>query len=108
MASHGDHRIVTHHRENAMGGLSTLIMRNYAIQRSLRLPLFLRPGLGAVAMILLGLFVGVLLSGPSYAQSRHDGSDPAVTVPELEDLAEVMADPAARKMLLSRILHLTQ
>jgi len=78
-------------------------MRNYAIQRSLRLPLFLRPGLGAVAMILLGLFVGVLLSGPSHAQSRHDGSDPAVTVPELEDLAEVMADPAARKMLLSRI-----
>jgi hypothetical protein len=39
-------------------------------------------------MILLGLFVGVLLSGPSHAQSRHDGSDPAVTVPELEDLAE--------------------
>jgi hypothetical protein len=54
-------------------------------------------------MVLLGLFVVVVLPGPSYAQSLHSDSDPAVTVPELEDLAEVMADPAARKMLLSRI-----
>ena len=52
---------------------------------------------------LFGLAVVFLLSGPFVAQAQQAEPAPAVTVQELEDLAAVMEDGAARKQLLSRI-----
>jgi len=72
-------------------------MNIYAIQRNLRLPSFLGASLGVSRF---SLFVVFLLSGPIFAQAEPA---PAVTVQELEDLAAVMEDEAAREQLLSRI-----
>jgi len=74
-----------------------------AIQWNLRLPSFLGAGLGASRFSLFGLFVVFLLSGPFFAQAQQAEPAPAVTVQELEDLAAVMEDEAAREQLLSRI-----
>ncbi len=68
-------------------------MNIYVIQWKLRLPRFL----GA------SLFVVFLLSASFSAQAQQAESAPAVTVQELEDLAEVMENEAAREQLLSRI-----
>ena len=65
-----------------------------------RLPCSPRAGLGPGWFSLFGLAVVFLLSGPFVAQAEPA---PAVTVQELEDLAAVMEDGAARKQLLSRI-----
>ena len=86
-------------------------MNIYAIQWNLRRPSFLGSGLGsglgaglgARRFGLFGLFVVFLLSGPVFAQAQQAESAPAVTVQELEDLAAVMEDEAAREQLLSRI-----
>ena len=74
-------------------------MNIYAIQWDLRLP----SCLGARRFSLLGLFVVYLLSSPFFAQAQQAEPAPAVTIEELEDLAAVMADEAAREQLLSRI-----
>ena len=87
-------------------------MNIYAIQwdlRNLRRPSFLGAGLGARRLGLFGLFVVFLLSGPFFARAQQvepaEPAEPAlaVTVQELEDLAAVMEDEAAREQLLSRI-----
>ncbi|MCH8155124.1 MAG: hypothetical protein IH786_07650, partial [Proteobacteria bacterium] len=78
-------------------------MNIYAIQWNLRLPSFLGAGLGASRFSLFGLFVVFLLSAPFFAQAQQAEPAPAVTVQELEDLAAVMEDEAAREQLLSRI-----
>ena len=62
-----------------------------------------RAGLGPGRFSLFGLAVVFLLSGPFVAQAQQAEPAPAVTVQELEDLAAVMEDGAARKQLLSRI-----
>ena len=49
------------------------------------------------------LFVVLLLSGPIFAQAQQVAPAPAVSVQELEDLAAVMEDEAAREQLLARI-----
>ena len=54
-------------------------------------------------MGLLGLLVVYLPSSPFFAQAQQAEPAPAVTIEELEDLAAVMADEAAREQLLSRI-----
>jgi small conductance mechanosensitive channel len=77
-------------------------MKDFAIQW-MRLPPFFGAGLGARRFGLFGLFVVFLLSGPVFAQAQQAEPAPAVTVQELEDLAAVMADDAARERLLSRI-----
>ena len=74
-------------------------MNIYAIQWKLRLP----SCLGARRFSLLGLFVVYLLSVPFFAQAQQAEPAPAVTIQELEDLAAVMEDEAAREQLLSRI-----
>ncbi len=78
-------------------------MNIYAIQWNLRLPSCLGVGLGASRFGLLGLFVVFLLSSPFFAQAQQAEPAPAVTIQELEDLAAVMEDEAAREQLLSRI-----
>jgi len=78
-------------------------MKIYAIQWTLRLPSFLGAGLGGRRFGLLGLLVVYLLSSPFFAQAQQAEPAPAVTIEELEDLAAVMADEAAREQLLSRI-----
>jgi len=78
-------------------------MKNSTAQRRLCLPSLLRPGLSARRLGLFGLFVVFLLSGPFLAQAQQAEPAPAVTVQELEDLAAVMEDEAAREQLLSRI-----
>lgn len=80
-----------------------LAMKNYTAQRRLWLPSVLRPKLGARRFGLFGLFVVFLLSGPFLAQAQQAEPAPAVTVEELEDLAAVMEDEAARERLHSRI-----
>ncbi|MEE8351819.1 MAG: mechanosensitive ion channel protein, partial [Rhodospirillales bacterium] len=67
------------------------------------MPSSLRAGLGPGRFSLFGLAVVFLLSGPFVAQAQQAEPAPAVTVQELEDLAAVMEDGAARKQLLSRI-----
>ena len=74
-------------------------MNIYAIQWKLRLPSCLGPR----RFSLLGLFVVYLLSAPFFAQAQQAEPAPAVTIQELEDLAAVMEDEAAREQLLSRI-----
>ncbi len=64
-----------------------------AIQLNSRLTSYLR-------VSLLGVF---LLWGANLAQAQQVESDPAVSVQELEDLAAVLDDEAAREQLLSRI-----
>ncbi len=59
--------------------------------------------MGARRFGLFGLFIVFLLSGPFLAQAQQAEPAPAVTVQELEDLAAVMEDEAAREQLLSRI-----
>jgi len=49
------------------------------------------------------LFVVFLLSGPFAAQAQQAEPTSAVTAQELEELAAVMEDEAAREQLLSRI-----
>ena len=71
-------------------------MKTYDIQWNLRLPSFF----GASR---LSLFIVFLLSGPILAQAQQVETAPAVSVEELEDLAAVMEDEAAREQLLSRI-----
>jgi small conductance mechanosensitive channel len=78
-------------------------MNVYAIRWNLWLPSSLRAGLGPGRFSLFGLAVVFLLSGPFVAQAQQAEPAPAVTVQELEDLAAVMEDGAARKQLLSRI-----
>ena len=78
-------------------------MNIYAIRWNLWLPSALRAGLGPGRFSLFGLAVVFLLSGPFVAQAQQAEPAPAVTVQELEDLAAVMEDGAARKQLLSRI-----
>jgi small conductance mechanosensitive channel len=78
-------------------------MNIHAIQWNLRLPSFLGDGLGASRFSLFGLFFVFFLSGPFFAQAQQAEPAPAVTVQELEDLAAVMEDEAAREQLLSRI-----
>ena len=80
-----------------------LAMKNYTAQRRLWLPSMLRPKLGARRFALLSLFIVFILSGPFLAQAQQAEPAPAVTVQELEDLAAVMEDKAAREQLLSRI-----
>ena len=74
-------------------------MNIHVIQWNLRLP----SCLGASRFSLLGLFVVFLLSAPFFAQAQQAEPAPAVTIEELEDLAAVMEDEAAREQLLSRI-----
>ena len=74
-----------------------------ALRWNLWLPSSLRAGLGPGQFSLFGLAVVFLLSGPFVAQAQQAEPAPAVTVQELEDLAAVMEDGAARKQLLSRI-----
>jgi len=78
-------------------------MKNYTAQRRLWLVSLLRPKLGARRFGLLGLLIVFILSGPFPAQAQQAEPAPAVTVQELEDLAAVMEDEAAREQLLSRI-----
>jgi small conductance mechanosensitive channel len=78
-------------------------MKNYTAQRHLWMFSVLRPKLGARRFGLFGLFIVFILSGPFIAQAQQAEPAPAVTVQELEDLAAVMEDKAARKQLLSRI-----
>ena len=78
-------------------------MNVYAIRWNMWLPSSLRAGLGPGRFSLFGLAVVFLLSGPFVAQAQQAEPAPAVTVQELEDLAAVMEDGAARKQLLSRI-----
>ena len=59
--------------------------------------------MGARRFSLFGLFVVFLLSGPFFAQAQQAEPAPAVTVQELEDLAAVMEDEAAREQLLAQI-----
>jgi len=80
-----------------------LAVKNYTTQRRLWLPSVLRPKLGARRFGLFGLFIVFILSGPFLAQAQQAEPAPAVTVQELEDLAAVMEDKAAREQLLSRI-----
>ena len=80
-----------------------LAVKNYTTQRRLWLPSVLRPKLGARRFGLFGLFIVFILSGPFLAQAQQAEPAPAVTVQELEDLAAVMEDEAAREQLLSRI-----
>ena len=75
-------------------------MKIYATQWNLRLPAFLAAALGAGR---LGLVVVFLLSAPCVAQAEPAEPAPAVSVEELEDLAAVIEDEAAREQLLSRI-----
>ncbi len=86
-----------------MGIYQDLLMNNYAVQLNKRQPYFLGAGLGSIRFGLLGLFVVFLLSGPSFAHAQQAEPTPVVTVQELEDLAAVMEDEAAREQLLSRI-----
>ena len=78
-------------------------MNVYAIRWNLWLPSSPRAGFGPGRLSLFGLAVVFLLSGPFIAQAQQAEPAPAVTVQELEDLAAVMEDGAARKQLLSRI-----
>ena len=78
-------------------------MNIYTIQWNSRLLSFLRAGLGASRFSLFGFVVVFLLLGPTFAQAQQAEPAPAVTVQELEDLAAVMEDEAAREQLLSRI-----
>lgn len=78
-------------------------MNIYNIQWNSRLLSFLRAGLGASRFSLFGFVVVFLLLGPTFAQAQQAEPAPAVTVQELEDLAAVMEDEAAREQLLSRI-----
>ena len=59
--------------------------------------------MGASRFSLFCLFVVFLLSGSFFAQAQQAEPAPAVIVQELEDLAAVMEDEAAREQLLSRI-----
>ena len=85
------------------GELLRLAMKNYTAQRRLWLPSLLRLKLGARRFGLFSLFIVFILSGPFLAQAQQAEPAPAVTVQELEDLAAVMEDEAAREQLLSRI-----
>ena len=78
-------------------------MNIYTIQWNSRLLSFLRAGLEASRFSLFGFVVVFLLLGPTFAQAQQAEPAPAVTVQELEDLAAVMEDEAAREQLLSRI-----
>ncbi len=78
-------------------------MNIYAILWKLRLPSFLGAGLGVRRFSLFGLLVVFLLSGPVFAQAQQAEPALTVTVQELEDLAAVMEDEAAREQLLSQI-----
>jgi len=78
-------------------------MNIYNIQWNSRLLSFLRAGLGASRLSLFGFVVVFLLLGSTFAQAQQAEPAPAVTVQELEDLAAVMEDEAAREQLLSRI-----
>ena len=102
-----DAQLKYYYRESA----SVLTTRNLpkpamnicAIQWNLRLPSFSGAGLWVNRF---GLFVVLLLSGPIFAQAQSAEQAepaPAVTVQELEDLAAVLEDEAAREQLLSRI-----
>lgn len=84
-------------------GLLRLAMKNCTAQRRLRLASLLRPKLRARRFGLFGLFIVFVLWGPFLAQAQQAEPAPAVTVQELEDLAAVMEDEAAREQLLSRI-----
>ncbi len=78
------------------GELLRLAMKNYTAQRRLWLPSLLRLKLGARRFDLFGLFIVFVLSGSFFAQAQQVEPAPAVTVQELEDLAAVMEDEAAR------------
>ena len=78
-------------------------MNIYAIQWNVRLPYFLAVCSGAIRCSFLGLFVVFLLSGPPIVHAEQTRPASAVTVEELEGLAAVMEDEAAREQLLSRI-----
>ena len=83
--------------------LLRLAMKNYTAQRRLWLASLVRSKLRARRFGLFGLFIVFVLSGPFPAQAQQAEPAPAVTVQELEDLAAVMEDEAAREQLLSRI-----
>ena len=80
------------------GDLSRLAMNMHVIQGISRLPGFL----GASLLV-------VFLFSVSFSAQAQEGETPsAVTVQDLEDLAEVMEDEAAREQLLSRIRTLIE
>jgi small conductance mechanosensitive channel len=74
-----------------------------AIQWIFRLPSLLGACLGAGRIGFIGVLVVFLLSVPFVTEAQQAAPAPTDTVQELEDLAAVMEDKAAREQLLSRI-----
>ncbi len=74
-----------------------------AIQWIFRLPSLLGACLGAGRIGFIGVLVVFLLSVPFVTEAQQAAPAPTDIVQELEDLAAVMEDKAAREQLLSRI-----
>ena len=78
-------------------------MNTRAIQWMFRMPSCFGAGMRASRIGFIGFLVAFILSGPFAAEAQQAPPVPAELVQELEDLARVMEDKAAREQLLSRI-----